>query len=102
MRIDVRCQMSEREHCRHASTDIRHLTSDICPWRNYADTDSRLALRRANIDEETRLHAYRRIHACAWHRREHGHLHNCQRGVIAPAALSRIGKIGSYWARFQQ
>jgi hypothetical protein len=41
--------------------------------RNNADTDSRLALRRVNFIEETRLHIDRHFHAGARHRRENGH-----------------------------
>src|SRR5262245_21822738 len=71
-----------------------HLTSDISSWRNYAYTLARPAVRFANVDEKSRLHADRRAHAGPRHRREHGRV---QRGLCdasAPAAFQGSGAAG--------
>src|SRR5882672_672049 len=60
----------------------------------YANTLARSALRRANVDKETRLYVNRGHHAGAGHRREHGDLYGGQRHAAAPAALRRSRSVG--------
>src|SRR5215813_10210774 len=67
-----------------------------------ANTAARPALWRANVDEGAQLHFGCHFHAGARDRREHGDFHDCQCGVIAPAALSRIGKVDADGASFRR
>src|SRR5262249_22041040 len=69
-------------------------TSDLYFWRNYANTTSRSALRRANVVKASWVHADRRSHAGARHRREHSDLQCGQRCVAQTVALSRIRQAG--------
>src|SRR6266542_4346977 len=91
---DVRCQMSVASEARVSSltSDIWYLTSSS--WRNYADTVARPALRRANVDEETRFHADCRDDAQPGHRREHGDLQRRPRGAAQAVALRGTGSTG--------
>src|SRR5215470_11691625 len=67
---------------------------DESQWKDYADIDSRPALRSANVVEETWLHVDRGHHARAGHRREHDNLQRRQRRVAAAIALSESGTTG--------
>ncbi|MCG3162512.1 MAG: hypothetical protein JMDDDDMK_03771 [Acidobacteria bacterium] len=63
-------------------------------WRNYAKLDSRPALRRANVVEETRIHVDRRHYAQFGHWRDDG---DFQRGgcfAAQAAALPGAGAAG--------
>src|SRR5262245_39831827 len=62
--------------------------------RDYANTLARTALRRATVDEESRLHAGRRLNAGVGHRREHGHFYRVECGGTAPAGLRSFRAIG--------
>src|SRR5262245_16624521 len=58
--------------------------------RSYANSMARLALRRANVVKETRLHGCSRYHARPGHRREHHDVQRHQRGVAAAPAVQRL------------
>src|SRR5262249_11831781 len=63
--------------------------------RNYADIDSRLALRSANAVEGTWLHIDRGHHARAGNRSEHDDLQRPQRRAAAAIALSESRTTGA-------
>src|SRR5215475_8213068 len=62
--------------------------------RNYANPSARLAFWRADVVEESRLHAGCRPDIGAWHRREHGDFQRRQRAAFSTIAFSRPGTIG--------
>src|SRR5215468_1567950 len=59
--------------------------------RNYANILAGPALRRANVDEEARLHGRGRYHTRPGHRREHNDVQRRQRNAAAALAVQRPG-----------
>src|SRR5262245_35148618 len=55
---------------------------------NYANIMARPALRRANVGEKSRLHLDCRLHAGAWHRRQHSDLQFGEPHSIRAVAVS--------------
>src|SRR5262252_6120611 len=58
-------------NCLQLITKLSSVFSNIVFREEYADLDSRPALRRASVDETSRPHAGYRAYARARHRREH-------------------------------
>src|SRR5262245_12405618 len=70
-----------------------HLVPRI-PRERYADVDSRPALRRANVVEETGLHVDCGADARPGHWREYGDFQRGECVAAAPVAICRIGAVG--------